>query len=209
MKSVESFDFEAWPRREIFRFFSSGGNPFWSVTVPLDVTGLAEACRREGWSFYHALIHLCCRACSGVDALMTGVSDGRVVRYPMRDPSFTSLRPGGELFRIVTLPYREDTGEFCRAARAADSQQDFFIDYTSERDDLIFFSCLPWLHYTAHTMEHGADPLLSAPKMTWGRYAPEQGRLMLPFTLELNHAFADGIHATRFFEGLEALIGEL
>lgn len=209
MREPEYIDMETWPRREIFRFFSSGSDPFWSVTVPVDVTALTALCRREGLSFYYTLIHLCCGACRRVDALMTGYRDGRVVRYPVRDPSFTALRPGEENFRIVTMGYREDLREFCRAADEADREQDFFIDYSQERDDLIYFSCLPWLRYTALTMERGGSSLLSAPKMSWGRYAQEGDRLILPFTLEMNHAFADGIHAARFFEALQDMIGGL
>ena len=49
------FDFEAWPRRGIYEFFSGLSQPFYSVTFTLDVTKLYACVKRRGLSFYYAL----------------------------------------------------------------------------------------------------------------------------------------------------------
>lgn len=49
------FDFEAWPRRGIYEFFSGLSQPFYSVTFTLDVTKLYACVKRRGLSFYCAL----------------------------------------------------------------------------------------------------------------------------------------------------------
>ena len=200
---------DTWERREIFRFFSSLKNPFWSVTCPVDVTELKAYCTRRGYSFYHALCYFSALACADVPEMMIGIRDGQPVRYPRRHPSFTALRPGERCFRILTVPLEDSLPAFLEACRAKEETQTCFIDMSEERDDLIFISCLPWLGYTALNGEMPEDPLQSVPRMTWGRYSNEGGRLIMPFTLEVNHAFADGLHAGEFYRHLEARLAAL
>ena len=45
------------PRRAHFEYFLRMANPFVGVTVNVDATELVAACRREGRSFYAAMIH--------------------------------------------------------------------------------------------------------------------------------------------------------
>ena len=197
---------DTWERRDIYRFFSAFRDPFWFVTSDVDVTALAAFCRDRGYSFYHTLIYFSSLACFSVDEMLMGVKNGRPVRYPKRDPSFTDIRPGERCVRIVTLPFEADLKAFLEDCRGASLAQKSFIDLEKERDDLIYFSCLPSLHYTALKGAPGNDPNDSAPRMTWGRYTEKDGRLTLPFTLEMNHAFVDGLHAGEFFNRLGELI---
>ena len=200
---------DTWERREIFRFFSALKNPFWSVTCPVDVTYLKTYCARTGFSFYHSLCYLASLACADVPEMMIGIRDGQPVRYARRDPSFTELVPGERCFRILTVPLEENLPDFLRSCRSKAEKQTCFIDLNEERDDLIFMSCLPWLPYTALNGEAPEDPLQSVPRMTWGRWSDEGGRLRLPFTLEINHAFADGLHAGEFYRCLEKRLSAL
>lgn len=199
---------DTWERRDIYRFFSAFRDPFWSVTCETDVTELKAFCRDRGYSFYHTLIYFSTLSCLRVEEMMTGVRDGRPVRYEQRDPSFTDIRPGERCFRIITLPFETDLKNFLDSCRRAALEQQTFIDMEKERDDLIFFSCLPSLEYTALKGEPGNDPNDSAPRMTWGRYTLRDGRLILPFTLEVNHAFVDGFHAGEFFARLKERLND-
>ena len=45
-------DKAAWPRREIFDFFSGISNPFYAVTFRQDVTELRNYCKERKISFY-------------------------------------------------------------------------------------------------------------------------------------------------------------
>ncbi len=197
---------DTWERRDIYRFFSAFRDPFWSVTCEMDVTDLKTFCRDRGYSFYHTMIYLSTCACSEVEEMLIGVRDGRPVRYDGRDPSFTDIRPGERCFRIITLPFDRDLKKFLENCRRAAAEQKGFIDMEKERDDLIFFSCLPGIPYTALRGEPGNDPHDSAPRMTWGQYFLKDGRLKMPFTLEVNHAFLDGLHAGEFFARLRELL---
>ena len=206
---MKVIDMAAWPRREIFGFFSGVSNPFYSVTVQVDVTPLAAWAKREGLSFYYALVYLCTQAVNRTEAFRYDIREGQVVLHDRREPSFTDLKPGAELFHIVTMPSGEDIRAFCREARRKSREQDIFIDMEAEAGPLIFFSCLPWVELTALTNERDFNRDDTAPRIAWGRYVEQGGRLKLGLSLEVNHRFIDGLHIGQFVRALEEMIAAL
>ena len=83
----------------------------------------------------------------------------------------------------------------------------------SEGDHLAYFSCLPTLRMTALTNEF--DRLSpdfaesNIPRIAWGKYTENRGRLELTMSMEVNHRFIDGLHIEKFASRLETLITEL
>lgn len=53
---MRRIEYENWPRRELFEFFSALSQPFYSVTFRVDVTRLYDYVKPRGLSFYYALV---------------------------------------------------------------------------------------------------------------------------------------------------------
>lgn len=206
---MQMIDMATWPRRGMYDYFSGVSNPFYSVTVQIDVTDLAAWAKREGLSFYYALVYLCTQAVNQTEAFRYDIRDGQVVLLDRREPSFTDLKPGAELFHIVTMPAGEDIRAFCREARQKSRAQEVFLDMTAEAGSLIYFSCLPWVELTALTNERDFDRDDTVPRIAWGRYVEQNGRLKLGLSLEVNHRFIDGLHIGQFVHALEGLIAAM
>ena len=206
---IRDIDMNTWPRREIYDFFSPISNPFYSVTFTLDVTNLYRYVKERELSFYYALVYLCTQAVNRVEAFLYTIEDGKVRIYDKRQPSFTDLEKGSELFRMVFVPCEGSLDEFCRAAKAKSESQHFFFDPTAETNDLIYFSCLPWMDVTGLTNERNLDPDDAIPRIAWGKYIDVNGRKQLHISLEINHRLIDGVHLGRFNEELCRLIEAL
>ena len=206
---MQIIDRSTWPRRGMYEYFSGVSNPFYSVTVQIDVTDLAAWAKREGLSFYYALVYLCTQAVNQTEAFRYDIRDGQVVLLDRREPSFTDLKPGAELFHIVTMAAGEDIRAFCRVARQKSRAQEVFLDMAAEAGPLIYFSCLPWVELTALTNERDFDRDDTVPRIAWGRYVEQNGRLKLGLSLEVNHRFIDGLHIGQFVHVLEGLIAAL
>ena len=201
--------YERWERKELFDFFSGVSAPFYSVSFRLDVTRLYDYCHERGLSFYYALVWLSTKAINETEAFSYTLRGGELVRLEARRPSFTDLKKGAEQFRIVTMPAAGTMEAFCAAAKEKSAGQTAFIDMSQEGDDLIFFSCLPWLDITALTNERNFDPDDAIPRLAWGKYVLRDGRRELGYSVEVNHRFIDGLHIGRFGERLQALIDAL
>ena len=206
---MRRIELDTWDRREIYEFFSPLSNPFYSVSFRLDVTELRRFCRRRELSFYYAMVYLSARAVNDTQAFLYTIRDGEVFLLDRREPSFTDRRAGETYFHIVTMPCGGSLEEFCAAAREKSLSQRGFIDPSSESGDLIYFSSLPWLDLTGLTNERELDPDDAIPRIAWGQYVEENGRLMLGMSVEVNHRFVDGADIGAFAERLEKSIAEL
>jgi len=76
------------------------------------------------------------------------------------------------------------------------------------RDDLIYFTTLPWVSFTsfAHARNRGRGD--SVPRIAFGKFMKENARTMLPISVEVHHALMDGLHAGRYLIRLEEMLME-
>ena len=210
---AQPFDTSRWARKEIFDFFSTMSNPYYMVTFRQDVTKVYAYAKEHRLSFYHSLIYLCTQAVNRIPAFLLTIRQGEVFRLDSRAPSFTDLHPGSEAFHIVTLPCRGSIAEFDAAATAKSAAQRVFLESAAESDELIYFSCLPWVDLTAVTNERDlaapGSQEESIPHIAWGKYTRRGDRLELGISLEVNHRLIDGFHIGQFAEALTAGIEAL
>lgn len=206
-------DCNNWERREIYEFFLPVSNPFYMTSFPLDVTNLYAYKKAHGVSFYYALCWLCAQTVNGIDNFRYTSRNGEVSMFEERIPSFTDLRAGSDLFYYVTPPYCNDLDLYCRTASVCSKEQKVFLDTALETDTLIYISCLPDLFMTAQTSVHNfSDPgevENNIPRISWGKYMMNDGKLTLNMSIEVNHRFVDGIHVSRFAADLQNRINAL
>lgn len=65
---------------------------------------------------------------------------------------------------------------------------------------------MPWVkykHFDVHVFDEGK---FLAPVVIWGKYEHENGRLMMPLTMNIHHAVADGFHLSSFFNEVQDMI---
>ena len=101
----------------------------------------------------------------------------------------------------------ESMAVFCRRALAAEAkQQEGMLVEDDVRDDLIFFSCVPWFVTTSVLQEQPTNPDDSFPRVLWDRIHEEKGRKLVNFTLQLNHRLLDGAHVRDLLQRMEELM---
>ncbi len=208
-RGEKQLDLSTWPRRNAYKFFSACDYPFYAVTIPIDVTQVKNTAKAQGLSFYHLMIWLCTKAVNSVPEFLLRIRGRSIVQLDQTNPSFTSLKPGAESFQIITVPWKEDVQTFCREAKACAETQTAFIQQEKETDRLIYFSCTPWFDFTALTNEHNFDKDDTIPRIAWGRYYEEQGRLWVHMSIEVNHRTIDGFHIGQLKEAIDREITRL
>lgn len=206
---MEIIDLERWERREAFALFSQSGWPFYAVTIPVDVTAVKEKSKERGLSFYHTMVWLCTKAVNDTPEFRLRVRGPGVVRLERTDPSFTVLKPDSQCFQIVTMPWEEDLAAFCAHAAERTARQEGFLDQSGESDALIYFSCTPWFDFTALTNERSLDRDDTIPRLAWGKYYEEGGRLWVHLSVDVNHRTIDALHIGQLKVALDRAIAEL
>lgn len=204
---MKEIDLSTWPRREHFQVFRQADLPFYNINVNLDITGVRAEARNCGVPFTQAMIHLVLRTVNGIENFRYRLHGDTVVLHDVLHPSFAHIKEGEELFRMIAVAFDEDLGRFSKACELAIAASTSYFDPSlAGRDDFVFVSPLPWISFTGtdHTLSLRRED--GIPRITWGRFFEAGGRTLLPFNIQVNHMFVDGLHVGRFFQHLDAEI---
>ena len=201
-------DVETWSRKDAYRLFSRGYLPYFSVTTPLDVTELYRYAKGEGLSFYRAMIYVVTRAMNELEPFRLRIRPEGIAVCDTVSPSYTTAGREGT-FGICNVDYLrgETMADFCRRALEQEKRQGAQMVVEDDvRDDLIFFSCVPWFVTTSVLQEQPTNPDDSFPRVLWDRIREEKGRKLVNFTLQLNHRLLDGAHVRDLLRRMEELM---
>lgn len=197
-------DMSKGPRSGQFAYFSAMADPWAGATVMMDITDFLPAIRARGLPFFLSFLFAVSRAGNAVPELRRRLlPDGTVVEYDLCQPSYTAIKPDGAYVYVDVDGGISDIRAFCAQGKAnqAAAIEKGVLAEGGDVLDHFFISSVPWLHYAQIKLPSGM-PGDSHPRISWGKYQEENGRITLPMTLYVHHALADGWHISRFFENL-------
>ncbi len=193
---MKVIDVENWDRKEHFAFFRRMDYPHYNIGTDLDITAFKAAVKEAGYPFSFALTYAVSTVMNEVEAFRYRLRDGEVLLYDRVHPAFAYLAPNMKYFKMVTMDLTPEMGEFVEKARHKALTQDryFVAEDIMHRGDLIYLSNSPGVSFThlTHTISFNKDD--AVPRLSWGKYYERDGRLWLPFNVQVNHAFVDGEH---------------
>ena len=198
---MKRIDLDTYPRRNHFNHFCAMAYPYAGVTVDVDVTDLLSLCREKGDSFYLMVLHAVALAADEVPEFRRRIDHGGIVEYDECPTSHIELKPDGT-YAYCTLRHHMPLAEYLAQAESARTaaREGGSIEEEDDVQSMYFISTLPWLHYT-QLIQPVACGEESNPRITWGKYqANDKGRMMMPLSVLVHHALADGIHIAKFYE---------
>ena len=201
-------DKDTYYRKGVFRHFSEDCKCSVSMTARLDVTGLAAHARQTGSKFYLDFLYLLCRVLNSRDDYKMGYlwQTDELICYDAIHPTQYVFHEDTETCTPVYSTYCDDYGTFYKNALAdlerAKQTREYCLD-AANHPNWFDASFISWLSYDALNIELPDGYLYFAPIVNWGRYREENGRLLMPVTVRMNHAVADGFLIANVFRLLE------
>jgi chloramphenicol O-acetyltransferase type A len=206
---AEDLDVTNWVRRDLFEFFRGYERPHFNVCTRLDVTRLLDFLRdRPGISVSLAYLYFALRVANEIEPFRYRLKEGKVIVHDVINGGTTVLLPN-ESFSYAYFEYQKDFETFHLAAGESIKkvQADGLLKPTM-REDLIYFTVLPWVSFTsfAHARTPGRGE--SVPRIAFGKFTEENERTLLPISVEVHHALMDGLHVGRFLTRMEEALAE-
>lgn len=201
----EYLDIANWSRRELFEFFIGYSDPYFNVSARVEVTKLvAQVRHRPAVKISQALHYFALRIANGIEPFRYRLKDGKVFVYDIINAGTTVLLPN-ESFAYAYFDYQVNFEKFASdMGKAVDEVRTCTGPLKpTMRDDLIYHTTLPWISFTSFKHARGQGRGESIPRIVFGKFSEEGGRLMLPISVEVHHALVDGVHVGRFINRLE------
>jgi chloramphenicol O-acetyltransferase type A len=195
-------DLKTWKRRDHYMWFRKYAQPFFSVTVEVDVTSVWNPSRKRGApSFFLSSVFDMLKAANDVEAFRLRLRAHGVWRHDRVAVGPTIMR-ADETFGFVRLEPAATFAEFAAHGKAAIAQaakRKVLAPSRQITDDIVFHSVLPWLRFTSFTnaLPGGGD---SIPRIVFGRCTRQGRRMTMPVAVEVHHALVDGLDVARFFD---------
>ena len=106
---------------------------------------------------------------------------------------------------FCTVEYINNYDEFIKNAKMKIDIEKNDVNLKDEpgRDDLLFITSVPWISFTSVTHPIHMNPVDSVPRITWGKFFEENGKIKIPLSIQAHHALLDGEHVGKYFNLLQ------
>ncbi len=206
----KEFDIDSWNRRSVFDFFSTYDDPFFGITSSIDITNLYKFCKTNEHSLNLAILYFSTYTANSLLNFRLRLLNGKVVLFDHIDCGTTILH-ADETFSFCFIDFKPTFSEFEQLGKELIQKQleKKKLEPKSDFLNVIHYSVIPWTSFTGikHAKKLGISD--SIPKITFGKYFKNGEKLILPISIEVNHALMDGFHVGTFLNTFQETIDKL
>lgn len=206
-------DKEKYYRKGVYRHFSEDCKCSVSMTARIDVTELYRKSKATDTKFYLNFLYILCKVLNSREDYRMGYlwQTDTLVCYDKINPVQYVFHDDTETCSIAYSEYYEDYKTFYDKAledlEKAKQTREYGLD-SANHPNWFDASYISWLSYDSLNIELPDGHLYFSPIINWGKFRKENERLMMPVTVRMNHAVADGYLIAKVFKLLEKEVSE-
>lgn len=198
MKEVK---FESEHRRKHFEFFNGMEIPHFNLVAHVEFEGMSKFIKSNNLHFTSVVVYLICKTANSIPELRQRIRGDRVVEHDVVHPSFTVPNEDSDVFSFCYVDYTNEFNTFSLAVYDSIKlrQKEPSLEDEQGRDDYLFLSAMPWVHFTGFSHAMRITEVDSVPRIVWGKMGGVGG-FLLPLGIQAHHALVDGRQAGQFFQ---------
>ena len=201
-------DIETYYRKGVFRHFTEDCKCSTSMTARVDVTELVKYSKESSTKFYVNFLYILSKVLNSRDDYKMGYlwQTEELICYDRINPTHYIFHEDTETCTPVYTSYDPDYETFYKNAsddiEAAKQTREYGLDM-EKHPNWFDASYISWLSYDSLNIELPDGFLYFLPIINWGKYREENGKLLMPVSVRMNHAIADGYLVANVFRLLE------
>ena len=192
-------------RKKHFEFFKKMNHPHFNITANVEIGQFLKTIKKEKLPLTFCLVHLLSKVANDIKEFRWRIRDNDVVEHKLVHPSFTVPSDDTDVFSFCTVTFKENMTDFIAEAHNIRElmKKKPSIEDEPGRDDYLFMSAIPWISFTGlqHAMNY--HPHDSVPRISWGKFFEQDGKTLMPVSVQAHHALVDGRHMGAYFQNLE------
>ncbi len=208
---MKEFDIENWARKSQYNFFKAYKDPFFNVTVNLDVTNLYTFCKKHNLSFSLACLFVAIKSINEISEFKLRLKNDKVYQFDRVNIGSTILNDDNT-FSFCDFPYQSSILEFDKVGKKVIKDHKKGVKFNPQENELAIIHCstLPWFSFTSiKHARNGDEGSKGIPKIVFGKYYNEDTVKKIPFSVEVHHALMDGLHVGILIENMQQYIYKL
>lgn len=205
---MKEINLARWERTAHYQIFRNYAQPQYCITFELDITHFLEVIKKQKYSFTFSFIFAVSKCANQIKEFRYRFVEGKPVIFDKINTAFTYLDKNTELFKVVNVEMTDTMDEYITlATKKEQAQNEYFTAPLG--NDVFQFSAFPWITYThiSHTDSGKKDN--ATPLFDWGKYFEQDGKIMLPLSVQVHHSFVDGVHIGKLADVLQNYLNAL
>lgn len=204
---MKFIDIENWNRKDHYNYFKQFDYPHFNICGNVDITNFYKYIKENQLPFFISILYAATRTANSIKEFRFRIRGDSVVEHEIVSPSFTVMADD-EVFSFCTSNFIEKFEEFkiSTLKQIAKVKSRISIEDEPGRDDLLYITSIPWVSFTNITHPINMNPVDSIPRISWGKYFEENGKIKLPMSVQVHHALVDGIHVGQYFNTIQEIL---
>ncbi len=204
--NMKFIDIENWKRKNHYNYFKQLDYPHFNICGNLDITNFYRYIKKTELPFFASVLYASTKTANDIREFRFRIKEDRLIEHEIVSPSFTVMTKE-EVFSFCTVNFIDSYNDFKSNAlkEIEKTKNNITIKDEPGRDDLLYITSIPWISFTNITHPIQMSPVDSIPRISWGKYFEESGKVKLPLSVQVHHALADGIHVGKFFNNIQEI----
>lgn len=203
----QKLDLDTWNRKDHFHFFSQMEEPFFGISTIVDCTVAYKKSKELGVTFFTYYLRKTLLAINAIECFRYRIINGDVYLFEQIDASATILREDNT-FGFSLMRFDKNLTVFSEITKAeiARVKNTSGLITREFEINLIHFSALPWVNFTAYSHARSFLWPDSCPKISFGKMISDEGKKTMCMSIHVHHGLIDGYHVGQFINLLQKLL---
>lgn len=206
-------DFETWERKEHFKYYINLIKTNYNLTAELNINQLMEKIKEKKLKFFPTMLYCIIKAVNqNKEFRMDYDKEGNLGYWDYVVPSYTIFHDDDKTFSDIWSEYDENFEKFYKnIVEDIEKYKDIKGVKTKlgRGDNFCPISCIPWLSFTGCANDTYSEAKMLFPVIAFGKYFKCDEMTMIPISVFVNHAVADGYHTCKLINDIQSIINDI
>lgn len=204
---MKFIDIENWNRKDHYNYFKQFDYPHFNICGNLDITNYYRYIKENEFPFFASILYASTKAANSIKEFRFRIREDKVVEHEIVSPSFTVMT-NSEVFSFCAVNFIDNYNAFKSNTlkQIEETKNNVSIEDEPGRDDLLYVTSIPWVSFTNITHPIQMNPIDSIPRISWGKFFEEGGKIKLPISVQAHHSLVDGVHIGQFFNIIQEIL---
>lgn len=212
--SFHLIDKTTWERAIYFDYYFSKIKCKYNITANIDITNLVRKQKENNLKFFPVMLYVIMKAVNqNKEFRMCFDENGELGYWDKVVPCYTIFHKDDNTFTDIWSDYDDNFDIFYKNVVEDMELYKNVTGVIKARPDqpknFCPVSCLPWLSFTNFSQDTYTENKLLYPLIKFGKYFENDDKILIPISVFVSHAVADGYHTCKLINDIQEIAKEI
>lgn len=204
---VKFLDVKSLERKDQYNHFKQFDYPHFNLCANVDITEFYRFIKKKEYPFFISILYATTKTANSIKEFRYRIREDKIIEHEIVNPAFTVIN-SNEVFSFCNVKFIDEFNEFKINTSTEIDKAKINVSLKDEPgcDDVIYMTSIPWVSFTSLTHPIQMNPVDSIPRIAWGKYFEENGKIKLPLSIQVHHSLMDGVHVGHYFNKIQEIL---